>query len=83
MNNINMSKTLGKLALPVCSKSHVKRAATTQTHTKLTTRHVFPVTVTNLISCSKHLHLCQTKERGRDPIDPWGLRPAANRALHR
>lgn len=31
-----------------------------------------------LISCSKYPHRCQTKERGRDPIDPWGLRPAAN-----
>lgn len=40
------------------------------------------VTVTNLISCSKHLHLCQTKERGEDLIDPWGPEPAASGSLY-
>lgn len=73
LNNINMSQTLRKLALLVLH-------AHTHAHTKLTTVYVLPMTVTNLISCSKHLHLCQTKERGRDLIDSWGLGPAANRA---
>lgn len=38
------------------------------------------MTATNLISCSKHLHPCQTKERSKDLTDPLGLGPAANRA---
>lgn len=40
------------------------------------------MTATNLISCSKHLHPCQTKERSKDLTDPLGLGPAANRAWH-
>lgn len=65
-----VTQTVWKLAVHV--RSH--------TLVKLTTVYVLAMTVTNLISCSKYPHPCQTKERGRDLIDPWGLRPAANRA---
>lgn len=82
MNNINMSQTLGSKRYLFAPRATSNRQLHTQTdtHTSLTTMYVFPMTVTNLISCSKHLHPCQTKERGRDLIDPWGLGPAANRA---
>lgn len=65
MNNINMPQAPGKFESPVHQEP---RLTGDHTHThKFTTMSVFPMAATNLISCSKHLHPCQTKGARKRP----------------